>query len=847
MALVINDRVRETTTVTGTNDATLLGAVTGFQAFSVIGNGNTTYYTISDQSGGNWEVGIGTYSSIGPTLARTTVLSSSAGGSKVSFPAGTKDVFVTYPSEKSVNLDESDYVIAGGSSNIGLNGNLTFNGSARRIIGDWSNATVTNRPAFQTSTTNGATSIFALPNGTGVLSQWIASNNSDPTNAGVTRLYVNNTESRLEAGITGTGTYLPLTFHTNGTEKLRIAADAAGTYTFGGTGPRITGDFTTTARVIFQTNSTNGGTTLLAIPNGASNTAQLQVQNSSSDLVNYSYGLFRVDATTVQVRSDIAGTGTYLPTTFWTGGSERIRINTSGALLIGTTVSPASGAVEQVITGGTSNYLEFISTSGGGGIIGNLGSSLTFFTLTGSIGSEVYTERMRIDGNGLVGIGLNPSGTTVRLQVSTDALISGLTVGKGAAAVATNTAFGVSAMASVTTSATSTAIGYEALFTQSTGNQNTAVGFSALRANTTGFNTAVGSQALRDNTTGGNNTAVGTTALATNTTGASNTAVGFSALTVNTASNNTALGASALAANTTGTTNTAVGAGALATNITGASNTAVGFNALNANTATNNTAFGASALAANTSGVDNNAFGASSLATNTTGSYNVAMGQATLTSLTTAVGNVAMGYATMNGITTGNYNVGIGYGCLTGITNTSGNIGIGQGAGGGLTTGSFNIYIGYGSTASSSAASQELVLSPNPNITGKGNNTGFINVGAAGSVYQGNNSASWATTSDIRIKENVTDVASGLDIITALRPVQFDYILTGQHDTGFIAQEYQKVLPDQVTTHTATGKEVALTGGEDLLAINQNLVPYLVKAIQELKEEVDSLKKQLGK
>jgi hypothetical protein len=98
MPLTLADRVRETSTVTGLNDATLLGAVTGFQAFSVIGNGNTCYYTISDQSGGNWETGIGTFNSIGPTLARTTVLDSSAGGAKVSFPAGTKDVFVTYPS-----------------------------------------------------------------------------------------------------------------------------------------------------------------------------------------------------------------------------------------------------------------------------------------------------------------------------------------------------------------------------------------------------------------------------------------------------------------------------------------------------------------------------------------------------------------------------------------------------------------------------------------------------------------------------------------------------------------------------------------------------------------------------
>ena len=108
MALVINDRVRETTTVTGTGAATLLGAVTGYQSFSVIGSGNTTYYTIADQGGPNWEVGLGTYTT--GTLGRTTVLSSSNSGALVNFPAGVKDVFITYPSEKAVYLDSSSNV-----------------------------------------------------------------------------------------------------------------------------------------------------------------------------------------------------------------------------------------------------------------------------------------------------------------------------------------------------------------------------------------------------------------------------------------------------------------------------------------------------------------------------------------------------------------------------------------------------------------------------------------------------------------------------------------------------------------------------------------------------------------
>ena len=107
MALVLADRVQETTTTTGTGSVTLLGAVTGYQSFAVIGNTNTCYYCIADQGGANWEVGIGTYSTSGPTLARTTVLSSSNAGALVSFTAGIKTVFVTYPSERSVNQDSS--------------------------------------------------------------------------------------------------------------------------------------------------------------------------------------------------------------------------------------------------------------------------------------------------------------------------------------------------------------------------------------------------------------------------------------------------------------------------------------------------------------------------------------------------------------------------------------------------------------------------------------------------------------------------------------------------------------------------------------------------------------------
>lgn len=106
MALVLADRVKETTTTTGTGTVTLLGASTGFQSFSAIGTGNTTYYTIAGQTTSEWEVGIGTYTLVGTTLSRDTVLASSNSGSLVTFSAGTKDVFVTYPAGRSVSGGE---------------------------------------------------------------------------------------------------------------------------------------------------------------------------------------------------------------------------------------------------------------------------------------------------------------------------------------------------------------------------------------------------------------------------------------------------------------------------------------------------------------------------------------------------------------------------------------------------------------------------------------------------------------------------------------------------------------------------------------------------------------------
>lgn len=108
MALVLADRVKETTTTTGTGTYTLGGAATGFESFAAVGNGNTTYYCCTD--GTNFEVGIGTYTASGTTLARTTILQSSNSDSAVNWTSGTRDIFVTQPAEKAVFLNASDHL-----------------------------------------------------------------------------------------------------------------------------------------------------------------------------------------------------------------------------------------------------------------------------------------------------------------------------------------------------------------------------------------------------------------------------------------------------------------------------------------------------------------------------------------------------------------------------------------------------------------------------------------------------------------------------------------------------------------------------------------------------------------
>jgi hypothetical protein len=290
---------------------------------------------------------------------------------------------------------------------------------------------------------------------------------------------------------------------------------------------------------------------------------------------------------------------------------------------------------------------------------------------------------------------------------------------------------------------------------------------------------------------------------------ASNTAVGYQAGYSNTTGNqNIFFGYTAGYTATTSTNLIAIGFEA-AKEATGSGITAVGTSAAFSSTGNDNSAFGSAALLSTTSGANNTALGRSALRFNTTGSY-----------------NTAVGYQAGYNITTGIHNVNIG--SLDTV----------------LTTGSYNTQIGRYANASSSSVSYALLINTdNTARTDKGSSTGFIFTG--GAMYQGNNSASWTTTSDAKLKKNIVDNNVGLDVIKQIKVRNFEYRtkdeiteLEPQNavdiqgvQLGVIAQELQQVLPECVNTESTGVMSVDTT----------NLTWYLVNAVKELKTRIEAL------
>jgi hypothetical protein len=509
----------------------------------------------------------------------------------------------------------------------------------------------------------------------------------------------------------------------------------------------------------------------------------------------------------------------------------------TSATLTNATGLPISTGVSGLGTGIATALAVNTGSSGApvinGGVLGTP-SSGTVTNLTG-------TASININGT----VGATTASTGAFTTLTTTGTINLLTVGRGAGAVATNTAVGSSALAAVTTAPYTTGVGYQ-----------------ALKAVTTGvYNTSVGGLSLSFVTTGQENSALGTGALLSLTTGSYNTAIGRSALeTQTTASNNTAVGYQATYSNTTGANNVAVGMQALLSNTTASNNTAVGYQAgYSVSTSPSNTFLGYQA-GYSTTNASNTHLGFQAGYSATTGTNNLTAGSYAGYSLTTGTGNTFVG---------GSFNFGSGYYVTTGSKNTilgsyNGNQGSldirtannyivlsdGDGNPRGVFDGSGNFGVGLvnpaffsGKLVSNADGASIAPFALNNSNTGSSSQIVFDiyrNGTRTGSITNTNNATAYVTSSDYRLKNSATPMTGALAKVAQLKPVTYKWNVDGSDGEGFIAHELAEVCPQAV--HGAKDA-VDAKGNPQYQGIDTSfLVATLTSAIQELKAEFDTYK-----
>jgi hypothetical protein len=366
MALALNDRVQQQGTANTTVSFTLTASVTGFQSFAVIGNGNTTYYSATDASG-NWEVGIGTYSTTGPTLTRNTILSSSNSNTAVTF-SGVVNVFVTYPSSKSVNLDSSSNVSALGTISSG-----TWNGSTIGVAYGGTGVT----------TSSGANSVMLRDANQNVAVNRLNQSNTNTSAAGgVTALttassYIhtlsgtgNQTYTMPDATTLSTGVAFLFNNMATGTLTLQdYATGAIGTIPSGGAGAvfltvnaTVGGTWDLHAYlpegVTFGTNAFNLGTSV--ITGGTWNGGTIGTAYGGTGLTSFSaanYALYSTSSSALTAGTlPVAAGGTNV-TSFTANGI----VYGNGTSALGVT---AAGTTGQVLVGNTGSAPTWGSLSG---------------------------------------------------------------------------------------------------------------------------------------------------------------------------------------------------------------------------------------------------------------------------------------------------------------------------------------------------------------------------------------------------------------------------------------------------------------------------------------------------
>lgn len=430
-----------------------------------------------------------------------------------------------------------------------------------------------------------------------------------------------------------------------------------------------------------------------------------------------------------------------------------------------------------------------------------------------------------------------------------------------------NSAFGSSVLARNTSGVQNTAMGLNSMINNKTGHNNVAMGAWTLVSNVDGyFNTAIGTNALYSNSSGFSNTGVGFSALNKNTTGVHNTALGYEALIVTAgASLNTAVGSKAMHTNTTGWYNAAFGSQTMELNTTGQENAAFGPGALYSNTTgSKNTAIGSDAGWSNKTGSENTSVGNEALAGSIDGSWNTVVGTRALWSTHNASGdpnisggdttygyghysnNTIVGYEAMRDATTGGNNTALGLKSL--ITNL---------------TGSNNVAIGMFANVSKDGLNNAAAIGTGAVATAS-NQMRFGNT----SVTSIGGTVNWSVLSDGRIKKNIQQNVPGLTFINQLQPVTYTYdysaadkiinasanndfqnktIRNNQQEiqyTGFIAQDVEKAAKS--VNYSFSGVDLP-KNENDLYSLRYgDFVVPLVKAVQELSAENESLRKEVN-
>jgi len=799
MTFIVADRVQETTNSPGTGTVTLLGAVSGYQSFSTgVGINNTTFYVIADQLGTNWEVGLGALNSTGTVLTRTTVYSSSNGGSTVNFATGTQYVWCDYPASKAVlasnNPGTSGQVLTSGGVGVAPSwataGTVTSVSvvSANGLAGTVATATTT--PAITLSTT--VTGI-TKGNGTALSAATAGTDYSVGTSALGTGIVKTTTATgaltvavaadfpTLNQNTTGSagsvvnaltiGTGLSGTSY-NGSAAVTIANTGVLSFSAGTTGltpnTATTGAITVAGTLVVG----NGGTGLSSytagdLPYYASGTALSKLAIGTSGYVLTSSGTAPqwTQLSTIGVTTFSAGT---------TGLTPSSAIN--GAVTLAGTLATTNGGTGQSTAAAAFNALSPI-TSVGDLILGNGVNSAT---------------RLAIGLNGQV---LTSNGTTASWQTVTGSGTVTSVSGAGGATGLTLTG------GPITTSGTLTLGGILNISNGGTGASTASGAINALLPSQTGNSGKI----LTTNGTSSSWVASGSSGTVTSVSG-TGTVNGITLTGTVTAAGSLTLGGTLSGVN-------------LSTQVTGTLPVANG-------------GTGNASLTTGYALIGNGTGPVAGLAPSTSGNIMVSNGT-TWTSGTTLAGNYL--YTGSNYFQNSTY---IG-GTSTSTTSLA------------LGTASINFYsstIGsnvntslYFSASGSALANQTYVLTFN-----NGGSPAYAYSFAGDGTALKTGGGSWGAISDSRLKTNITPLVGALEKINSLNPVSYNWKIVKENEptVGFIAQDVQKILPNAVTSRIPTEEESEFIVDETMTIGWQNdMFAYLVGAIKELTAEIAELKK----